>query len=135
MRKAFQEKDEHLCKAANSLVARFVKRGGPKVMDLIERNNPCAREWTCMRKKCALYHGRNLLAAEAEEEALKIAERETDSKKVEVEGKVEGKIPRRKAEVKGLTTYLNVEPARREGLEGYAMVKLPEAHTREEWSI
>ena len=59
---------------------------------MVGRSNPRAKEWCFARRDCAPCLGRGLLAAEAEEELLRLAE-------VWQDGKVEGQpIPKRKAE-------------------------------------
>lgn len=67
LRKSLQEIDE-VCKATGSLTVIFVKKGGPTVLDQVERNNPWGSQWFCPRGNCLPCNGRLLLAMEEKEE-------------------------------------------------------------------
>ena len=68
-----QKQDNLVCQASNCLQVRFVERAGTTVMEELGRNNPWANEWSCPRQDCLPCQGHLLLAAEAEEEAMKMA--------------------------------------------------------------
>ena len=75
LRKLLQSKDEDLCRTTNTPTARFIERGGTTLVELVGRNNPWAKEWTCPRQDCLPCQGRMILAAEAEEEAAKMLDK------------------------------------------------------------
>ena len=60
----------------NSPKVRFVERAGTTVIEDLGRNNPWAGEWFCPRNDCLPCKGRQILAAEAEQEALQLTSKE-----------------------------------------------------------
>ena len=52
LRKLLQTQDEGLCRTTNTPTARFVERGGTTLIEMVGRNNPWAKEWSCPRDNC-----------------------------------------------------------------------------------
>ena len=75
LRKLLQRMDEDLCRTTNSPKARFIERGGPTLLDLVGRNNPWGREWTCPCRNNLPCQSRGLLAAEEEDESAKMLDK------------------------------------------------------------
>ena len=74
LKNILQKQDDTICLATNCPQVRFVERACVTVMEELGRSNPWAKEWCYNRKDCAPFQGRGLLAAEAKDENLKLAQ-------------------------------------------------------------
>ena len=82
MKGRLQRQDNTICQASNFPQVRFVERAGTTLMEELGNNNPWANDWFCPRQDCLPCQGRLELAKEAEEEAMRMLNKEeTDTTK------------------------------------------------------